>query len=182
MAVSKFTVKLEGKDSPPAGCMSGDLSVTSTETISAVADGNADNQIQVVYCKDSEFDGDIAASGSLAIDLETDLDRFGDALGLADVAMLYVKTKVLNDGAGTASGVLQLRPAAAAAWDQLIKAVPGGTDTPAIEMPPGAFIVVGGFLAGTYPVTPTTAKALTLVEVGAANATGYKLQIWGRRP
>lgn len=138
--VRRITVDLLGCQAPPLGCWRGALSAAESWVVN-FGEGNGDDEYQVVGC----IRGTLSGGGAqVDVDFLTELDQFGEPGALTDVAALYF----LNEGPGT----VQLRQGSTDPWSSLFKAVPGGTDLPYLEFPPGAFVLNGGFKAGDYPV------------------------------
>jgi hypothetical protein len=128
--------------------------------------GDNDNEFSVLFS--SEFT--LAASGTQTLDLKLDEDRFGDALALADVALLYVEN--VDDPAG--GGTIEVRPGAANGIQTLFG--PGS----AIIMGPGMTMMLWNWLAGSIPVQ-VTKKTIDVVETGAIDDAVVRVQAWGRR-
>lgn len=176
MATSKLTIVVQGKDDPPDP-YSGAIQVSATRSIASVGDGSGDNQMQVLLAKDSDDDGTIATSSTVDIDLTNDEDRFGVAAALDDVMLIYLYNK--TDTGSPAN--IRLEPGSGNSWDQLLVGNPGGTDTPGVELKPGAWVVFGLPIADDYDVNGGSAETLQIRNTSGSNVAEYEMQIWGRR-
>ncbi len=169
MSVSRIAIEMVGFDDPPSGPYMGQLSCSQKFSAKSVGSGNATNQLDAVLCIKQQ----IVASGNITIDLMTDLDRFGVALGATDV----VAGMIENKGPGT--GILQVTWGAANGWTALLKSS-GGTDQPVVNLPPATGFCFWGLTKGALPVGAGD-KTLLLNESGGANPVNIEAQFWVRR-
>lgn len=128
--------------------------------------GNGTDQMSVLLAKEQV----LAASGTLTLDLVTDTDRYGVALGLDDIALIFVEN--VDDASG--GGALELRPNASNGFTNLLGA------SSAQKLPIGTFYCVGNFTADKLDVTGTN-KKLDIVETGGALPALVRVIIFGRR-
>lgn len=160
---SSFELKITGVDTPPAPYTEG---VKHAKNIlkPSVIDGLLTDQFNKLVAKDE----DIGTSATLTIDLQTDLDRYGVALALADVALLYIEHKDTS-----AASEIQVQANAANGFTNLM-----GTAA-AVKLAPGDFILVGALIAGNL-ASDGTNKALDIVNQDGSNVAGVIVHLWGR--
>jgi hypothetical protein len=168
MARSSFELKIQGEDPPPETNTYGNRVQTSTILKQTLEQGALDNQHTVLFAEDTDDFGSLAASGTRSIDLQTALDAFGEALGLADVALLYIEHK-----ADSLASSIAVQASAANAWTNLL------STTAALTLRPGDFMLVVAFTAGNLPVAGAN-KGLDIVNNDGSNAADYVVEVWGR--
>lgn len=134
----------------------------------ALTVGAADLQMDTLFIEDSADAGQLAASGTRSLDLQTLLDPFGDALVLTDAAYLFIQHK------SGSTGVLEVQPNAANGFTNFLGA--GSSMT----IQPNSFFLMFIPDANALVVSGTN-KVLDLVETGTANAVDYRVEIWGRK-
>jgi hypothetical protein len=127
--------------------------------------GTGNDQMNVLLAVDTS----IPALGSISIDLTADLDRFGVAAALDDVAIVYVENK-----SDSLSDSVEVRPGAANAFTNML-----GTGS-VVKLPIGGFVLVGNFTADKYDVTGTN-KTLAVHNTHATLAADVRYYVWGRR-
>jgi hypothetical protein len=158
---SRFALTIQGIQEPPAPYLDQvrhrpiavDLPIP-------VGSGNA--EFDVLYAAE----GSILSGANVLIDLKTALDRYGVALNLADVALVYIQS------ADTSTGLLVVSAGPTNGWTNYIGTVGN------LLMKAGDAEVSARFSAGNTPVTPTN-KVLELAASGGD--VDYVLSIWGRR-
>jgi len=168
MTRSLFELKIQGEDPPPETATYLNKITTSTVVKKTVSQGALDDQMTVLFKEDTADFGTLAASATRAIDLQTALDAFGEALALTDVVLLYLKHK----DASLASSI-SFQAAAANGLTNLLSA------TANLTLKPGDFIVVGAFAADSLVVAAGN-KALDIINDDGVNAADYAFEVWGR--
>lgn len=158
---SSLVFKFVGQTDPPAS-YTGPIKSSNTKSVAGIGLGDGDGNIERVYSSQALA---IGVSATVAFDLQTDTDVYGDALGANDVAGIFIEN--------TGSGDIELRPAAVNGWTALVS----GT-TPAIKIPAGSALMIWSYTDGKYPVSGGN-KAFDLVETSAAGTT-VNMQIWTR--
>jgi hypothetical protein len=159
-ARSTLTLKIEGEQDPPAPYLDQVRHVAKNVNLS-VLPGILDNQMNKLYVET----GTVAGGGSTDVDLQADLDRYGNALTLADVALVYIASDA------TSVGTLSVSAAAANGFTNLL------ATTAALTLSPGDFMLVGALTAGNLAVSGAN-KALTLAASGGN--VDYTVHVWGR--
>ena len=159
MARSTLTLKIEGEQDPPAPYLDQVRALAKNINLTLVP-GLLDNQFNKLLAQE----GTVTTGAPVTVNLSTALDRYGAALGLSDVALLYVSHT------GTA-GTLQVNAAAVSGFTNLL-----GTAAN-LTLSPGDFVLVGALDAGNLAVTPANCQ-ITLSAVTAD--ADYSLHVWGR--
>ena len=160
MARSTLRIKIEGEQAPPSPYLDQVRHVAKDVNL-AVLPGSLDNQFEKLYVEEAT----ISSGGSTDVDLQTDLDRYGVALGLSDVALIYVSS------ATTSTGVLQVDAGAANGFTNLL------STSAALKLSAGDFVIVGALAAGNLAVAAAN-KVLTLSASGGD--VDYVVHVWGR--
>jgi hypothetical protein len=132
--------------------------------------GTGNDQQDHLWAEDTADAGtaQLAASGTRSVDLQTETDARGNALGLDDVAMLLITHK-----AESAASSLHLAANAANGWTNLLGTLAD------FKIVPGMTIVLLVPTAGALAVTGTN-KVLDIVNDDGANAADYRIEVWGR--
>ena len=169
MTVSTFTLDILGEDPPPETNTYANKVTTTTRVKKRITQGTGDDQMDTLFREDSADAGTIAASGTQSVDLQTGLDPYGDALGLADAAMVYVEHK-----ADSLASSISVQANASNGFTNLL-----GTAAN-LTLRPGDFLVVGAFTAGNLLVTAGN-KVLDIINDDGSNAADYVVEVWGRK-
>lgn len=142
------------------------LGVRFTPSITKVlAEGNGSDEANVIWGKDLS----IAASTTEEIDLQTELDAYGDALALTDLATLYIEAEDTNP-----DDVIVKR-GASNGFSSLLEASGG------YRLPPGEFAMHSGFATGSLAVSGTV-KTIGFENVDGTTAAVVKIRLLGRKP
>lgn len=159
-ARSTFRVKIEGEQNPPSPYLD-QVRHTARNVDLTVLPGTLDNQFNKLFVES----GTISSGGTTDVDLQADLDRFGVALALTDVAVIYISSE------STSAGVLSVSAAAASGFTNLM------ATTAAVKLSAGDFFLVSALTAGNLAVAAGN-KALTLSASGGD--VDYVVHVWGR--
>jgi transcriptional regulator of nitric oxide reductase len=163
---SLFSLQIDAHQSPPAGSPFTNF-ITAARSISkTLPDGNADDQVKAI----AAIEQTIAGSATVAIDLQSDLDRYGVALAASSAVLVFVEN--VDDGTGT--GVIEVRPHATTnPWTNLLGA---GS---AVKLALGSGMVVGAFKTTNLPVLGAN-RALQIVET-SGQPTKLRVHLWLRK-
>ena len=160
MARSTLTLKIQGEQDPPAPYVDQVRHLAKNLNLSLLP-GALDNQMDTLFAQEAT----ISSGGTAVINLQTDLDRFGQALTLTDAALVYIAH------AGT-TGQLTINADATEPWTQLL------STTADVTLRPGDFLLVGALTADNLAVT-AGGRQLKLTAVSAD--VDYVVSIWGRK-
>lgn len=164
----RFSLRMDGQDSPPESGAYGNIIRTRTRIGQTFLQGTGSNQVEVLHRSDSDEDGQIAASGTLSVDLWLALDPFGNPIVCEDVAVLYIEHK-----ASSSASSINIQASSADGFTTLL------SSTAALTLRPGDFIIVGAFTAGNAPVTESN-RILDVTNDDGSNAADYIVEVWGR--
>jgi hypothetical protein len=165
---STFELTIAGQDPPPETNTYSNVVKTGTSVTKRLTQGTGNDQMTVLFREDSTDAGTIAASGTRSVDLQTALDAFGEAMALADVALLYVEHKETS-----VASSISVQANGANGFTNLLSA------TANLTLRPGDFMLVGAFTAGNLPVAAGN-KVLDVINDDGANAADYVVEVWGR--
>lgn len=128
--------------------------------------GDGTDQMRVLKA----YEQVIAPSGTLAVNLTSDLDRFGVALSLDDIALIFIENVI----DATGGGACEVRPNGVNGFTNMLGAAS------ALKLPYGSGFCIWNFTADKYDVAAGN-RAFDIVETGAALPVLLRMQIWGRR-
>lgn len=134
---------------------------------SAIAQENpsVDGGISAIYAHEGNL-----TNSTLSLDLETTEDRFGVALGLSELVMLYVENKTFgNDG-----GVISLQPGASNGETNLL----GASSSVKLRRGHAVCFFLADWAQSGWDVD-STHKTIDVVVSGGAAA--IVVTLWGRR-
>lgn len=134
--------------------------------VKALLAGNGTDQVREILVAEQV----VLAGGTYAVDLKTQLDRYGNACNLDDIVLIYAENADVVGGGGT----LEIRPNGVNGFTNWLGA---GS---AIKLPLAAFNLVGCFVADKYAVTAGN-RAFDVVETTGATPAYLKIHIWGRQ-
>ena len=159
-ARSTLRIKIEGEQNPPSPYQD-QIRHTAKSVDLTVLPGDLTNQFSKLYVET----GTIPGAGSTDIDLQSDLDRYGNALSLTDVALIYISSD------STSTGTLQVDAGAANGFTNLL------STSAAVKLSPGDFLIVGALTADNLAVSGTN-KVITLSAL--VGSVDYTIHGWGR--
>lgn len=166
--LTTFLLRFFSQPTPPGDYDGGPTAEVGIDD--AWPNGVATGQADKVWQDDSRS---LAASASENIDLQTETDVYGTALGLVDVRMLIISTPTTN--LGTIRMVVDLTDAAE--WTAWIKSG-GATDDAHMDFPPGTTVVLFNRVDNAFPVAAGD-KTLEFLNLDGVNANVYSLTIVG---
>lgn len=172
MTASKVILEVHGYQPPPGAAYGGEVSCVDKFIRRNVQNGVADGEFSILRCLNQQ----IAAGATVNLDLQTDTDRYGVALGATDVRLGYIGTFEQDSVGAPAQGTLAIEPNSTNGWDSLIGSS-GATDRGRIVLPYDSFVCFGCERDGAIVVDGTT-KALDLIETTTTDAVDVQLQFW----
>lgn len=113
----------------------------------------------------------LAGSGGVDVDLQTLTGPDGASIGAAEIVWMEISAPSTNPGN------LRVSPSSSNGWTAFLSSS-GSTDTPRIDIPPGAKIRIYGPVDGSYPVTGSD-KSIRIDNTDAA-AAAYTLTVLAR--
>lgn len=159
-ARSTLTLTIAGEQSPPSPYVDQVRHVAKSVDLSIIP-GLLDNQFNKLFVQE----GTISSGGNLDVNLSTSEDRFGVALALSDVALLWI------ENTSSTAAVLTVKAGASNGFSNLL------STTADLKLSPGDYVLVGALTAGNLAVTPTNA----VINLAASGADAdYTLHVWGR--
>ena len=164
----RFVLRIDGQVAPPEAQTYAGTVNTRTRVTKSLLQGTGTNQVEVLHRANSDDDGQIAASGTLTLDLRLAPDPFGNPIVADDLAMLYIEHK-----SDSAASSISFQAGGSDGFTNLL-----GTAA-AVTLRPGDRFLVGVFIAGNLPVTDSN-RVLDIVNNDGANAADYVVEVWGR--
>jgi hypothetical protein len=167
---SFFRLVMRGEDPPPKTAYSAfDAKVgTWTEYRKQLLQGDATDQMIVLFRQTSADEGQLGAGATRDIDLLLATDAYNEAIVADDVCLVFFR----HVRTSTASSV-SLKAAASDGWTNLL------ATTADLTLRPGDFVLVGAFTAGNLVVGATN-RILTIENDDGVNPADYEIEIWGR--
>lgn len=159
-ARSTLRIKIEGEQDPPAPYQD-QVRHTAKNVDLNVLPGTLTNQMEKLFVQT----GSAPLGVSEIVNLQTGLDRFGVALGLADVALIYIA----HTGE---SGTLVVNADSSDGFTNLL-----GTAAN-VTLSAGDFLIVGALTAGNLAVTGTNRQIK--LDAAGAPTVDYVIHVWGR--
>lgn len=156
---SKVSLSISGFDSSKTPST---LGVSFSESTSqTLAETSGDGDADVIFALNQ-----VLTSGSPKdFSLSSNLDAYGEALDLSDVAALYIECPETN------ADVIIIKPASSNGWTAFLGAE-------GVNIAPGSKLLLTGFSLGEYPVTPTSHEIT--MDPGASAGDVY-IRLLGRK-
>jgi hypothetical protein len=127
----------------------------------SILPGLLDNQFNKLFVQEAT----ISSGANVDVNLSTAEDRFGVALALSDVALLWIENK------SSAAAVLTVKAGASNGFSNLL------STTADVKLSAGDYLLVGALTAGNLAVSPTNA----VINLAASGAdVDYVIHVWGR--
>lgn len=159
-ARSTLTLKIEGEQNPPSPYVD-QVRHTAKNINLTVLPGTLDNQFDKLFVQT----GAAPLGVSEIVNLQTALDRFGNAISLSDVALIYIA----NTGA---AGTLAISADSSDGFTNLL-----GTAAN-VTLSPGDFFIVGALTAGNLAVAAGNRQIK--IDAAGAPTVDYVVHVWGR--
>ena len=164
-ARSTLTITVTGEQDPPTPYTE-KVRHTPLSINKSLLAGVIDDTFDSLYVID---DAALAASATTSHDLQTALDRYGNALTLTDVALLYIEHK-----SDSLASSINVHANAVNGFTNLL------TATAAVTLKPGDFLLVGALTADNLVVGAAN-KVFDVTNDDGVNAAHYVLHVWGRK-
>tara|TARA_R110000824_G_scaffold46910_2_gene134301 strand:- start:43 stop:528 length:486 start_codon:yes stop_codon:yes gene_type:complete len=160
MARSTLTLTIAGEQASPTPYVDQVRHVAKSVNL-AILPGLLDNQFNKLYVQSAT----IASGANVDVNLSTALDRFGVALALSDVALVWI------ENTSSVAAVLTVKAGAANGFTNLL------ATSADVKLSAGDFLLVGALTAGNLAVTGTNA----VLNLGATVAdVDVVVHVWGR--
>lgn len=159
-ARSTLTLTIAGEQAPPSPYVDQVRHVAKSVN-QTILPGLLDNQFNKLFVQSAT----ISSGANVDVNLSTSTDRFGVALALSDVALLWI------ENASTSTSVLTVKAGASNGFTNLL------STTADLKLTDGDYVLVGALSAGNLAVSPTNA-VLNLAASGGD--VDYVIHVWGR--
>jgi len=164
-ARSTLTIKIQGEQDPPTPYTE-KVRHTPININKSLLAGVLTDTFDSLYAVDTAA---LGTSATVSHDLQTATDRFGVALTLTDVALIYVE----HMADSTASSI-SLSANASNGFTNLLGAAA------AVTLAPGDFFLVGALTADNLVVSGTN-KVFDVTNDDGSNTAHYVMHVWGRK-
>jgi hypothetical protein len=169
-ARSTFELTIKGQDPSPDTNSYIEPTTSSRVIKKTLLQGADDDEMTTLFVKDTAdaATAQIGTSATVAYDLQTALDAWGDALAQTDIVLLFLEHK-----AASAASSISFQASAANGLTTLLSA------TANLTLSPGDFILVGAFTADNLVVSGAS-KSVDIINDDGSNVADYRFEVWGR--